>query len=62
VGFTRPPGAGKSTLIDAYIAEPRKAGRSVAVARKSAGDKQDQRKLRTSVRAMTAAPDPISPG
>ena len=32
VGFTGPPGAGKSTLIDAYIAELRKSGRTVAVA------------------------------
>jgi len=32
VGFTGPPGVGKSTLIDAYIAELRKSGRTVAVA------------------------------
>ena len=32
VGFSGPPGAGKSTLIDAYIAELRRQGRSVAVA------------------------------
>lgn len=32
VGFTGPPGAGKSTLIDAYIAEVRRSGRTVAVA------------------------------
>jgi LAO/AO transport system kinase len=32
VGFTGPPGAGKSTLIDAYIACVRAVGRSVAVA------------------------------
>ena len=32
VGFTGPPGAGKSTLIDAYIAHLRASGRSVAVA------------------------------
>jgi LAO/AO transport system kinase len=32
VGFTGPPGAGKSTLIDAYIAHVRASGRSVAVA------------------------------
>jgi LAO/AO transport system kinase len=32
IGFTGAPGAGKSTLIDAYIAVLRKCGRSVAVA------------------------------
>lgn len=32
VGFSGPPGAGKSTLIDAYIAHLRACGRSVAVA------------------------------
>jgi LAO/AO transport system kinase len=32
VGFSGPPGAGKSTLIDAYIARVRAGGRSVAVA------------------------------
>jgi LAO/AO transport system kinase len=32
VGFTGPPGAGKSTLIDAYIAELRMARMTVAVA------------------------------
>ncbi len=32
VGFSGPPGAGKSTLIDAYVAELRRQGRSVAVA------------------------------
>jgi len=32
VGFTGPPGAGKSTLIDAFVSELRKSGRSVAVA------------------------------
>ncbi len=32
VGFSGPPGAGKSTLIDAYIAHLRAGGRSVAVA------------------------------
>lgn len=32
VGFTGPPGAGKSTLIDAFVAELRKTGRTVAVA------------------------------
>ena len=32
VGFTGPPGVGKSTLIDAYIAKLRASGRSVAVA------------------------------
>ncbi len=32
VGFTGAPGAGKSTLIDGYIAVLRKAGRKVAVA------------------------------
>jgi len=31
VGFTGPPGVGKSTLISAYIAELRRAGESVAV-------------------------------
>jgi len=32
VGFTGPPGAGKSTLIDAFVAELRKRERTVAVA------------------------------
>jgi LAO/AO transport system kinase len=32
VGFSGPPGAGKSTLIDAYVAHVRAGGRSVAVA------------------------------
>jgi LAO/AO transport system kinase len=32
IGFTGAPGAGKSTLIDAYIAALRRRGRSVAVA------------------------------
>lgn len=32
VGFTGPPGAGKSTLIDAFVAELRTSGRTVAVA------------------------------
>jgi GTPase len=32
VGFSGPPGAGKSTLIDAYIKHLRAAGRTVAVA------------------------------
>jgi len=32
VGFTGPPGAGKSTLIDSFIAELRTSGRTVAVA------------------------------
>jgi LAO/AO transport system kinase len=32
IGFTCAPGAGKSTLIDAYIAALRRRGRSVAVA------------------------------
>ena len=32
IGFTGPPGAGKSTLIDAYIALLRTRGRTVAVA------------------------------
>jgi LAO/AO transport system kinase len=32
VGFTGPPGAGKSTLIDAYVAHVRASGRSVGVA------------------------------
>ena len=32
VGFTGPPGAGKSTLINAYVGELRRRGRSVAVA------------------------------
>lgn len=32
IGFTGPPGAGKSTLVDAFVAELRKAGRTVAVA------------------------------
>lgn len=32
VGFTGPPGAGKSTLIDAFVTELRKSGRTVAVA------------------------------
>lgn len=32
VGFTGAPGVGKSTLVDAYIAELRRAGLSVAVA------------------------------
>lgn len=31
VGFTGPPGAGKSTLVNAYITELRKAGRTVGV-------------------------------
>jgi LAO/AO transport system kinase len=32
VGFTGAPGVGKSTLVDAYISELRRAGQSVAVA------------------------------
>ncbi len=32
VGFTGPPGSGKSTLINAYIAQLRRRGRTVAVA------------------------------
>jgi LAO/AO transport system kinase len=32
VGFTGPPGVGKSTLINAYVSELRRRGRSVAVA------------------------------
>ncbi|MFB9268981.1 methylmalonyl Co-A mutase-associated GTPase MeaB [Bradyrhizobium erythrophlei] len=32
VGFTGPPGAGKSTLIDAFVTELRRSGRTVAVA------------------------------
>lgn len=32
IGFTGPPGVGKSTLVDAYILELRRAGQSVAVA------------------------------
>jgi LAO/AO transport system kinase len=32
VGFTGPPGAGKSTLIDAYVSELRGQGRTVAIA------------------------------
>ncbi len=32
VGFSGPPGAGKSTLIDAYVAHVRTAGRTVGVA------------------------------
>ncbi|WDA39270.1 methylmalonyl Co-A mutase-associated GTPase MeaB [Sphingobium sp. YC-XJ3] len=32
IGFTGPPGAGKSTLIDAFITELRQNGRTVAVA------------------------------
>ncbi len=32
VGFTGPTGAGKSTLIDAFVVELRKSGRTVAVA------------------------------
>ena len=32
VGFTGPPGVGKSSLIDSYIGELRRAGQSVAVA------------------------------
>ena len=32
VGFTGPPGAGKSTLVNAFIAEMRKRGKTVAVA------------------------------
>lgn len=32
VGFTGPPGAGKSTLINAYVRELRKNGKTVAVA------------------------------
>lgn len=32
IGFTGPPGAGKSTLIDAFVAELRRSGRTVAVA------------------------------
>ena len=32
VGFTGAPGVGKSTLVDAYIAELRRAGLSVAIA------------------------------
>jgi LAO/AO transport system kinase len=32
VGFSGPPGAGKSTLIDAYLTHLRASGRSVAVA------------------------------
>jgi LAO/AO transport system kinase len=32
IGFTGPPGVGKSTLVDAYIFELRRAGQSVAVA------------------------------
>ncbi len=32
VGFTGPPGVGKSTLVDAYIGRLRRAGQSVAVA------------------------------
>ncbi len=32
VGFSGPPGAGKSTLIDAYVAHVRATGRTVAVA------------------------------
>jgi len=32
VGFTGPPGAGKSTLIDAFALELRKGGRTVAIA------------------------------
>ncbi|QUT05626.1 methylmalonyl Co-A mutase-associated GTPase MeaB [Sphingobium phenoxybenzoativorans] len=32
IGFTGPPGAGKSTLIDAFITELRQSGRTVAVA------------------------------
>ena len=32
VGFSGPPGAGKSTLIDAYVTHLRAAGRSVAIA------------------------------
>jgi len=31
VGFTGPPGAGKSTLVDAFVAELRKTGRTVGV-------------------------------
>lgn len=31
VGFTGPPGAGKSTLVNAYITELRKSGRTVGV-------------------------------
>src|SRR6202012_2626139 len=31
VGFTGPPGVGKSTLVDAYIGRLRRAGQSVAV-------------------------------
>ena len=32
IGFTGAPGVGKSTLVDAYISELRRAGQSVAVA------------------------------
>lgn len=32
IGFTGPPGVGKSTLVDAYILELRRSGQSVAVA------------------------------
>ncbi|MBR1203003.1 MULTISPECIES: methylmalonyl Co-A mutase-associated GTPase MeaB [unclassified Bradyrhizobium] len=32
VGFTGPPGAGKSTLIDTFVAELRRSGKTVAVA------------------------------
>lgn len=32
LGFTGPPGAGKSTLIDAYVAELRARGRTVGIA------------------------------
>lgn len=32
IGFTGAPGVGKSTLVDAFIAELRRAGRSVAAA------------------------------
>ena len=31
VGFTGPPGAGKSTLVNAYITELRRAGKTVGV-------------------------------
>ncbi|MFG1299820.1 methylmalonyl Co-A mutase-associated GTPase MeaB [Xanthobacter sp. V3C-3] len=31
IGFTGPPGAGKSTLVDAFVAELRKSGRTVGV-------------------------------
>ena len=63
IGVTGPPGAGKSTLIDALVGEPRQADRRVGVvAVDPTSPFTGGALLGDRVRVSARAPDPRTPG